>query len=219
MLAQTAVNPKIAPEQTILNAERSEAAPANDNRLRPAVHIRSPRPDDIKGIVDVVRTCEPFLTAHMSYIYWMNVHYYQETCAVAELNGEIVGWCSMIPVSGSKYFLHQLGVAPKARRLGVAALILAHLLKQLKQQHAAFSVEFTADRRNAAVLNFNRTTAEHVGMRLVKKSEVVPILEESEEELYAMTYAVTPGPSAHSMNEHAGIGADRKDSSTPELAG
>ena len=175
--------------RTILNADGGGGA--NDNR--PAIQIRSPKPDDIKGIVDVVRACEPFLTAHRSYIYWMNIQYCRDTCAVAELNGEIIGWCSMIPVSGSKYFLHQLGVAPKVRRQGVAALFFAYLLQKLKQRHAAFEVELTADRRNCAVLNLNRAIAKRAGMRLTKKPDVVRVLEESEEELYAMTYAVEDG--------------------------
>src|ERR1700694_2777639 len=57
----------------------------------PEVQIRCPRSDDIRGIVEVVRSSEPFLTAHMSYIYWMNIQYFRDTCAVAELDGEIVG--------------------------------------------------------------------------------------------------------------------------------
>ena len=152
------------------------------------IEIRSPRPDDIRGIVNLVRTCEPFLTAHMSYIYWMNVQYCCETCAVAEMAGVIVGWCSAIPVSPGKYFLHQLGVAPAARRRGVAASLFVSLLQKLKQKHSAFELEFTSDRRNEAVLKLNRAIAERAGMHLMKKPDVVQVIEESEEELYLMTY-------------------------------
>lgn len=139
--------------------------------------------------MDLVRNCEPFLTAHRSYIYWINVHYFRETCAVAELDGEIIGWCSMICVSGAKYFLHQLGVAPKARRQGIAASLFVYLLRRLRQRHGAFEIEFTSDRRNRAVLELNRLIAECMGMRLMKKPDVVQVIEDSEEELYTMTSA------------------------------
>jgi L-2,4-diaminobutyric acid acetyltransferase len=137
--------------------------------------------------VDLVRNCEPFLTAHRSYIYWMNIQYFRETCAVAERNGEIVGWCSMVRVSSAKYFLHQLGVAPKARRQGIAASLFVYLLRRLRQRHAWFEIEFTSDRRNRAVLELNRLIVERMGMRLMKKPDVVQVIEDSEEELYTMT--------------------------------
>src|ERR1017187_8839707 len=101
------------------------------------ITIRTPRAADIRGIVDVVRACEPFLTAHMSYIYWMNIRHAGDTCAVAERGGEIVGWCSIIPVSEGRYFLHQLGVAPKARRQGLAEALLAYQLEKLRLKPAA----------------------------------------------------------------------------------
>jgi GNAT superfamily N-acetyltransferase len=116
----------------------------------------------------------------------MNVQYFRETCAVAELGGEIVGWCSMMPVSDTRYFLHQLGVAPKVRRRGVAASLFVHLLRRLKRRHSMFEIEFTSDRRNSAVLQLNKIIAERMGMRLIKKPDAVQVIEDSEEELYAM---------------------------------
>jgi ribosomal protein S18 acetylase RimI-like enzyme len=86
---------------------------------------------DLRGIVSVVRACEPYLTAHMSYIYWMLIRQCRDTCAVAALGGEIVGWCSILPGPGGNYFVHQLGVAPKARRHGLAQSLLTHLVDRL----------------------------------------------------------------------------------------
>jgi len=166
--------------------ELKRAVAAHDEEWLP-LKIRRPRAEDIRGIADLVRACEPFLTAHRSYILWMYIQYCGDTCAVAELDGEIVGWCSMIPVSGAKYFLHQLGVAPGARRRGIAESLFLYLLKKLKEQRAAFDLEFTADRRNHAVLNLNRRIADSAGMRLMKKPDVLHLVEESEEDLYIMT--------------------------------
>ena len=145
----------------------------------------------------MVRACEPFLTAHNSYIYWKDIRYCGETCAVAELDGELVGWCSIFPVSSTRYFLHQLAVAPKARRLrpsqrrraqGVAESMVRYLFSKLRDRHIAnFEVEFTAARNNPAALNMIRASSERAGMHLLKRPDSVELLEEGcEEELYSL---------------------------------
>ena len=157
------------------------------------VEIRMARQGDKHGIVTLVRTCQPYLTAHMSYIYWIDIRYWWETCLVAELGGEVVGWCSIIPVPNGKYLIHQLAVAPGVRRKGLAESLVGYMLDKLKggQQAAAFEVELTIDRKNGAALGLFKTIAEHAGMRLVKRPEVVVSLleEECDEELYVMTAA------------------------------
>ena len=119
-------------------------------------------------------------------IYWMNVHFWYDTCAVAELDGELVGWCSIIPLPGGKYFLHQLGVAPSAQRLGLAQSLLAYLVNKLIKNHSAvFKLEFTIDRTNRAALNLFRAVADAKGMHLLKRPEPVELIEEGTgEELY-----------------------------------
>jgi len=156
------------------------------------IEIRRPRIDDIPAIVAVIEDCAPYLTAHSSYIPWIYTQFYFETCAVAEMDGEIVGWCSIIPVPGG-YFLHQLGVPPKARRKGIARAMLTHQLQQLAMHEEDFTLQFTVDRRNAAVLDLNRSIAECVGMKVIKKSGVLPLVEDSEEELYMMVPQIAEG--------------------------
>jgi hypothetical protein len=161
------------------------------------LEIRSPRTEDIRGIVTLVRACEPFLTAHHPYIYWKDIRYCGETCAVAQLDGELVGWCSIIPVSAARYFLHQLAVAPKARRLrpspgeraqSVAGLMVRYLFAKLLDRHTSeFELEFTVDRNNRPALNLIRAFAERNGMQLLKRSDAVDLLEEGcNEELHVM---------------------------------
>jgi L-2,4-diaminobutyric acid acetyltransferase len=154
-------------------------------KCRVPIGIRKPRIDDITAIVAVVEDCAPYLTAHSSYIPWIYTQFYFETCAVAEMDGEIVGWCSIIPVPRG-YFLHQLGVAAKARRKGIARAMLTHQLQRLALHEKTFALQFTVDRRNAAVLDLNRSIADHLGMQVVKKPGVLPLVEDSEEELYMM---------------------------------
>jgi L-2,4-diaminobutyric acid acetyltransferase len=178
-------------ENALYGTEFEPAVAANDQDWA-ALELRTPRAQDIRGIVDLVRTCAPFLTAHMSYIYWMNIHLYRETCAVAELRGEIVGWCSMMPVSGGRFFLHQLAVAPRVRRRGLAEwLLVSQLNKLMKREPARFQLELTIDQRNPAALSLFRAVAEGSGMHLLKQPDLVELLEEEcKEDLYLMTPVV-----------------------------
>jgi len=153
------------------------------------IKIRIPRTDDIAGIVELVRTCEPFLSVHGPYLYWIYIQYWRETCAVAESDGQIIGWCSIIPVSGATYLFHQLGVAPHARRLGLGKSLFVFMLERLKARHRTFAIEFTVDRRNGAALDLDRAVAAEEGMRMTQKPDIIPALEGSEEVLYVMTPA------------------------------
>lgn len=160
--------------------------PANDGQKCQRAEIRSPRATDIGGIVELVQSCRPFLTAHESYIYWMNLRCFRETCAIAELNGKVVGWCSMVPVTNGKYFIHQTGVAPDLRGKGLGTLMLLFVLNTAKDRAVQF--EFTIDRRNTACLYLMKSVAARTGMRLAKRPEPVELLEENcGDELYVMT--------------------------------
>ena len=108
--------------------------------------LRAPKVADLQGIVNVVRTCAPYLTAHSSYIYWMNIQY-SDTCAVAEREGHIVGFCSIVPAKEGKHFLHQLAVAPDVRRQGIAKLLLTYLLENLRisRTHSGSNSQWIAE--------------------------------------------------------------------------
>ena len=150
--------------------------------------IRTPRTEDIGGIVALVEACSPFLTAHESYIYWMYLRFFRETCAVAELDGEIVGWSSILPVAHGRYFIHQTGIAPDLRSKGLAGRMLSYLLEQLKDKAVEF--EFTIDRKNSACQALMRSVAASAGMQVAKRREPVELLEEQcGDELYVMTPA------------------------------
>jgi len=152
------------------------------------IEMRQPSLCDLPGIVAVVRCCKPWLTPHVSYMYWMQVRLFAETCAVAEAGGEIVGWCSAVPSSGGKHFIHQLGVIPDLRRHGVARSLLAHLVSRLTRRLDAVEIEFTIDRKNGAALDLVRAVVKDAGMSLRKAPETVELMEaDSGEELYVMT--------------------------------
>jgi GNAT superfamily N-acetyltransferase len=118
----------------------------------------------------------------------MYIQFWRDTCAVAELDGQIIGWCSIICVSSETYFFHQLGVASHARRLGIGKSLFTFVLKKLKARHEAFSLEFTVDRRNKAAFDLDCSVAAEAGMAMTKKPDTVPAFGGSEEELYVMAH-------------------------------
>ncbi len=103
---------------------------------------------DIAGIVALVEACGPYLTRHGAYLYLIYTRCFRDTCAVAMMNGKVVGWCSTLPVTRGSYFIHQLGIARKARGRGVALALFAYLIGKLRARHGDdFRLEYTADHR------------------------------------------------------------------------
>jgi GNAT superfamily N-acetyltransferase len=88
-------------------------------------------------------------------------------------------------------FQRDLSLTPARRRFGVGKTLYIFVLKKLKTRHKSFALEFTVDRRNGAALNLDRSVAAHEGMQMVKKPDVVPRMDGSDEELYVMTYENT----------------------------
>ena len=167
-----------------------QASPVTDARARinSEIVIRTPKRTDISGIVEVIRACEPFLTAHDPYIYWIDTHYWGETCAVAEQAGEIIGWCAVIPVSRETYLLHQLGIAPHARQLGVAKSLYGFVLRKLKALHTEFALEFTVHQANIAALSLDRRMAVEAGLVMTKRPDDEQRCAIAGEEMYVSTY-------------------------------
>jgi ribosomal protein S18 acetylase RimI-like enzyme len=167
-----------------MTTELSFDAIRNDGNKATRVAIRTPRMDDVPGIARLVRECEPFLTAHVSYLYWVYSRYYAATCALAEIDGCIAGWCHANAVGGGKYFSHQTAVAPWARGLGIGRLLWVHMLNRIKHE-PGFVLEFTIERRNIAALRMLTAAAEDAGLCLTKSGEIAHLLEEDScEEVY-----------------------------------
>src|SRR5271156_6329164 len=99
-----------------MNSQVAKPITMNDATVcRGSILIRDARTDDIGGIAALVKTCDPYLTKHGDYLYFVYSHCFSQTCAVAVEQGRIIGWRSTLHVSEGNYFLHQLGVAPEAR--------------------------------------------------------------------------------------------------------
>ncbi len=150
--------------------------------------IRSPTVDDLPELVELVRRCEPFLTAYIPYFYWVYVRYFGASCAVAEVDGVLAGWCAILPVPSGSWFLHQLGVAPELRKTGIGKDLVIHLVRELKSENTSFELEFTVEKKNRGTLILAQSAARAVQMHIVKRPDVIDLLQDGyTEELYVLT--------------------------------
>jgi len=89
--------------------------------------LRKPRSTDGADIWALVKSCKP-LDENSMYANLIQADHFRDTCVVAELDGEIVGWVSghMIP-SKDELFVWQVAVSEKARGLGLGKKMLFEL--------------------------------------------------------------------------------------------
>lgn len=150
--------------------------------------IRTPLPSDIPGVLEVIKQCQPSLTVHNSYVFWMEIHNFPETCVVAERDGNIVVWCSILRVAHDRLFLHQLGVSPSCRGQKIPELMVKRVLGDFRCKFSLFEMQFTVDRRNKALLRIFRSMLRDLKLEIVKSVCVTDLVEpDSQEELYSLT--------------------------------
>ena len=103
----------------------------SDERSQPFIRkprLRKPESTDGPAIWELVRDCKP-LDENSMYCNLVQADHFRDTCVVAELDGEIVGWISghMIP-GADTFFVWQVAVGEKARGCGLGRKMLAHLI-------------------------------------------------------------------------------------------
>jgi len=96
-----------------------------------ALTFRAPTSDDGADVWDLIRECGP-LDENSMYCNLIQCDYFGDTCVIAELDGEIVGWVSAFipPNELDTLFVWQVAVGEKARGMGVARKMLTHLLER-----------------------------------------------------------------------------------------
>ncbi|WP_301066249.1 diaminobutyrate acetyltransferase [Pseudooceanicola sp.] len=89
-----------------------------------------PNATDGADIWALVKNCKP-LDENSMYCNVIQADHFSDTCVVAELDGEVVGWISghMIPTK-NELFVWQVAVSPKARGLGLGKLMLLELIER-----------------------------------------------------------------------------------------
>ncbi|WMT87288.1 diaminobutyrate acetyltransferase [Pelagibacterium sp. 26DY04] len=96
---------------------------------RAAVTIRSPRREDGAAVWQLVADTAS-LDDNSMYCNLLQCSHFASTCAVAEMDGEIVGWISgyIPPEHPDTYFVWQVCVAEKARGRGLAKRLINAVL-------------------------------------------------------------------------------------------
>ena len=90
--------------------------------------LRRPTATDGADIWALVKSCKP-LDENSMYANLIQADHFRDTCVVAELDGEVVGWLSghLIPAK-EELFVWQVAVGEKARGLGLGKQMLRELV-------------------------------------------------------------------------------------------
>jgi len=127
--------------------------------------LRKPNATDGAAIWELIKSCKP-LDENSMYANLIQADHFRDTCVVAELDGEIVGWVSghMIPAK-EELFVWQVAVSEKARGLGLGKTMLFDLVER-DECDAATHLKTTITEDNAASWGLFRSFARAVGGEL-----------------------------------------------------
>lgn len=127
--------------------------------------LRKPTATDGAAIWALVKDCKP-LDENSMYANLIQADHFADTCVVAELDGEIVGWISghMIPAK-DELFVWQVAVGEKARGLGLGKQMLLELIER-DACDGADHLKTTITRDNAASWALFRSLARSLGGQL-----------------------------------------------------
>ena len=97
----------------------------------PSISIRTPTENDAAGMWRLAEN-SGVLDRNSYYCYFLLCKFFSRTCAVAEVEGQIVGFVSAFvpPESDHTLFLWQTAVAPNMKRKGIAFALTADVLKR-----------------------------------------------------------------------------------------
>ena len=112
--------------------------------------LRKPSSEDGAAIWELIQACKP-LDENSMYCNLIQCDHFRDTCIVAELNGEIVGWVSgyTLPDDQETLFVWQVAVSEKARGTGLGTLMLRGLLSRDACRQVT-RLQTTITRNNAA---------------------------------------------------------------------
>ena len=96
---------------------------------KPKITFRKPNREDGAAIWDLIASCHP-LDENSMYCNLIQCDHFRDTCIVAEMNGEPVGWISayITPDDEETLFVWQVAVSEKARGQGLGSRMLKELI-------------------------------------------------------------------------------------------
>lgn len=93
--------------------------------------LRQPTSNDGQAVYQLVKNSPP-LDLNSPYFYLIQSSHLASTCAVAEVNGKVVGWVSghLMPNNPATYFLWQVAISEEVRGQGMALKLIQHILSR-----------------------------------------------------------------------------------------
>jgi|TARA_Y100000815_G_scaffold273356_1_gene304406 L-2,4-diaminobutyric acid acetyltransferase len=124
--------------------------------------LRKPEATDGAAIWDLVRACKP-LDENSMYANLIQADHFRDTCVLAELDDEVVGWISghMIPQQDA-FFVWQVAVGEQARGLGLGKKMLKELISRDVARDAC-ELKTTITKDNDASWGLFRSFARDIG--------------------------------------------------------
>ncbi len=123
------------------------------------IQIGAPRPEDAAEIHALIEACPP-LDTNSLYANLIQCTHFSASCAVARMNGKIVGWVSghRPPDKEKTYFLWQVAVHPDARGRALPKRLLRDILSR-RAQSGVTKLETSITRANDASWGLFRSVA------------------------------------------------------------
>lgn len=113
----------------------SHTKPFNSTMNNP-IRLRKPTLEDGEAIYRLIQHCPP-LDLNSSYLYFLQASHFADTCVVAELDGDLVGFVSAyyLPQEPRSLFVWQVAVDERARGQGMAKRLLVQLLENQQNSY------------------------------------------------------------------------------------
>jgi L-2,4-diaminobutyric acid acetyltransferase len=147
-------------DSTIMTKPLAKGAPIN---------FRMPTEEDGAEVWALIRECKP-LDENSLYCNLIQCDHFRDTCIVAEIEGQIVGWISayIVPSDPETLFVWQVAVSGRARGRGLGRKMLYELLDR-EACAGVFRLQTTITRDNDASWGLFRSFAKRLGARLDDK--------------------------------------------------
>ncbi len=156
-----------------------------------SVQFRKPKLEDGLAIYHLIQASPP-LDVNSSYLYFLQASHFSDTCAVAEVDGQIVGFISAYyrPDRPGALFVWQVAISDTMRGQGMAKRLLTALLTQ-QPKDSVTELCCTISPSNKASQGLFKSFARQHGLTL----KVAPFITEAHfgdegheaEELYSLT--------------------------------
>jgi len=139
-----------------------------NNTEQSTMVFRAPTLQDGMALYQLVENCPP-LDLNSSYLYFLQASHFADSCMLAELNGEIVGFVSGYrrPDDMQNLFIWQVAVSEKARGQGLAKRLITKLISaQIHSNTQLNALSCTISPSNKASQGLFKSLAKQYGLNL-----------------------------------------------------